>query len=73
MQIGDRVKVVKTIYTWDSKLQVGETGTIRRYFHGLGGDAIFGVEMDNGYECLDLIGNGDTTWAFEARELEVIQ
>lgn len=73
MQIGDRVKVVQSIYTWDGKLQVGETGTIRNYYHGSGKDTMFGIEMDNGYEALDLGGDGDTTWAFQASELEVIQ
>lgn len=72
MQIGDRVKVVQTIYQWDDKLQVGVTGVIRNYYHSSGDAAMFGVELDSGYECLDLGGTGDTTWSFEARELEVI-
>lgn len=65
MKVGDRVKIVRTIYKSD-ELQPGMTGRIvdkGKTYIG------FEVQMDSGYAD----DAGDDWWPFDPIELEVIQ
>lgn len=62
MQVGDRVRIVSSIYVSD-ELQPGKTGRV----HYVDNDYV-DVVMDDGYQM-----NESSEWAFIRCELEVIQ
>lgn len=73
--VGDRVEVVATTYTWDSNLQNGEKGTVVEVVTLPSGNTVNVVLTDNGYKPVKF-GFEDPYregWAFYDKELKVIK
>lgn len=69
MKVNDKVKIVQTLYTWDSKLANGLTGKVAMILP----NGVIGVLMDNGYKPMDFAFiDGKPVWAFHPDCLEVI-